>query len=251
MLSVAISSGLREFELEVDFRSSPATAWRSSGPPGPARAPCCGSIAGLHRPDHGRVGLAGRTWLDADARDRPAHRSARSCGYLFQDYALFPHLSAWRNVAFALKRSAPRRAPRRAPRPCSTASGSAPWPTRRRRASPAASASGSPSPGRSPAAPPCSCSTSRWPRSTRGPPRPRPGSWPRRSPRRRSRPSSSPTTSGRRRCSPTTIAVIDRGQVVQRGTRRRAERQAGVRVRRRLHRRHGRLPASPGPATAG
>ena len=58
--------------------------------------------AGLLRPAHGRVEANGETWLDtARGVDVPAER--RRCGYVFQDYALFPHLSAWQNVAYPLR----------------------------------------------------------------------------------------------------------------------------------------------------
>jgi molybdate transport system ATP-binding protein len=51
------------------------------------------------------VTLDGRSWLDTAAGvDLPPER--RDCGYLFQQYALFPHLNAWRNVAFGLRRLA-------------------------------------------------------------------------------------------------------------------------------------------------
>ena len=44
----------------------------------------------------------GETWLDTERGiDVPAER--RRCGYVFQDYALFPHLSAWQNVAYPLR----------------------------------------------------------------------------------------------------------------------------------------------------
>ena len=102
MLSVAISSGLREFELGVDFTVEPGDCLALVGPSGAGKSTLLRAIAGLHRPDHGRIGLAGKTWLDADTGIDLAPE-ARSCGYLFQAYALFPHLSAWRNVAFALK----------------------------------------------------------------------------------------------------------------------------------------------------
>ena len=53
----------------------------------------------------------GETWLDtATGRDLPPER--RRCGYLFQEYALFPHLSAWRNVAYPLRELPRGRAPR-------------------------------------------------------------------------------------------------------------------------------------------
>ena len=58
--------------------------------------------AGLLRPAHGRVDANGETWLDtAHGIDVPAER--RRCGYVFQDYALVPHLSASQNVAYPLR----------------------------------------------------------------------------------------------------------------------------------------------------
>ncbi|MFM8545542.1 MAG: ABC transporter ATP-binding protein, partial [Vulcanococcus sp.] len=50
-------------------------------------------IAGFDRPDRGRVLLQGR-----DLTDAPPHR--RPVNLVFQNYALFPHLSVWDNVAF-------------------------------------------------------------------------------------------------------------------------------------------------------
>jgi molybdate transport system ATP-binding protein len=63
--------------------------------------------AGLVRPDAGRVTCAGAVWLDT-ARGIDVAPERRRCGYVFQEYALFGHLSAWRNVAYAL-REEPRR----------------------------------------------------------------------------------------------------------------------------------------------
>ena len=61
------------------------------------------SIAGLYPPQEGRVVASGETWLDTDAGiDLPPQ--ARSVGLVFQDYALFPHLSALDNVRLAMLR---------------------------------------------------------------------------------------------------------------------------------------------------
>jgi len=57
------------------------------------------AIAGLRRPDRGRIALGGRAWFDADAKtDLPPER--RSVGLVFQEYALFPHMTVRANVAF-------------------------------------------------------------------------------------------------------------------------------------------------------
>jgi ABC-type sulfate/molybdate transport systems ATPase subunit len=59
-------------------------------------------IAGLLAPRAGRVACGDHTWLDRD-RGVDLPPEARRCGYVFQDYALFPHLSAWQNVAYGLR----------------------------------------------------------------------------------------------------------------------------------------------------
>jgi molybdate transport system ATP-binding protein len=58
------------------------------------------ALAGFVAPDAGRVMLDGRILFDAEARVnlRP---QARSCGYVFQNYALFPHMTLRENLAFA------------------------------------------------------------------------------------------------------------------------------------------------------
>ena len=102
-LEVRARDRLREFELEVELEVDGRTAaWRWSGRRAPARRPCCASSPGCSAPIADGSLIGERVWLDTEPRDRPAARSERRCGYLFQDYALFPHLSAWRNVAFGL-----------------------------------------------------------------------------------------------------------------------------------------------------
>ena len=101
MLSAEVAVGLREFELQAGLEVGPGECLALVGPSGAGKSTVLRAIAGLHRPDRGRVTHAGEAWFDREAGiDRPPER--RSCGYLFQDYALFPHLSAWRNVAFGL-----------------------------------------------------------------------------------------------------------------------------------------------------
>ncbi len=59
------------------------------------------AIAGLYRPERGRVMCGHEVWLDTEAGvDMPPH--LRRVGLVFQSYALFPHMTALRNVATAL-----------------------------------------------------------------------------------------------------------------------------------------------------
>jgi len=63
------------------------------GPSGCGKSTTLRLIAGFERPDQGRILLQGR-----DLTEAPAHR--RPVNLVFQNYALFPHLSVWDNVAF-------------------------------------------------------------------------------------------------------------------------------------------------------
>jgi len=65
------------------------------GPSGSGKTTCLRLIAGFERPDEGRVLLHG-----LDVTDRPPHQ--RDVNTVFQDYALFPHMSVLDNIAYGL-----------------------------------------------------------------------------------------------------------------------------------------------------
>jgi iron(III) transport system ATP-binding protein len=69
------------------------------GPSGCGKTSTLRLIAGFERPDHGNISLAGRI-VSGDRRPVPPEK--RGVGMVFQDYALFPHLSVFENVAFGL-----------------------------------------------------------------------------------------------------------------------------------------------------
>jgi molybdate transport system ATP-binding protein len=97
---------LREFELSLDLAVEPGERLALTGPSGAGKTTLLRIAAGLLRPAVGRVAIGEDVWLDTAAgREVPAER--RRCGVVFQDYALFPTLSAWRNVAFGM--NGPRR----------------------------------------------------------------------------------------------------------------------------------------------
>jgi len=66
------------------------------GPSGSGKTTCLRMIAGFERPDEGRVELAGR-----DVTDLPPYE--RDVNTVFQDYALFPHMSVGENVQYGLR----------------------------------------------------------------------------------------------------------------------------------------------------
>ncbi|MDQ4057618.1 MAG: ABC transporter ATP-binding protein [Actinomycetota bacterium] len=71
------------------------------GPSGCGKTTLLRSIAGLERPDSGQVSIGDRVVSGVGSFVAPEHRRV---GMVFQDWALFPHLSVERNVAFGLSR---------------------------------------------------------------------------------------------------------------------------------------------------
>ena len=74
------------------------------GPSGSGKTITLQSVAGLITPDSGRIALNDRVLFDSKSRINIPSRH-RGIGYLFQDYALFPHLTVLENVGFGLKKS--------------------------------------------------------------------------------------------------------------------------------------------------
>ena len=93
-------SGKRRFALAVQL-STAASRTVIYGPSGSGKSLTLRALAGLLRPDRGVIRLDGQTLFDSERNiDVPPRR--RRLGFLFQDYALFPHLTVRQNVAFGL-----------------------------------------------------------------------------------------------------------------------------------------------------
>jgi molybdate transport system ATP-binding protein len=102
-LRVDFTHSLRSFDAHVDLTVGPGETLALVGPSGAGKTTTLRVVAGLLRPDRGLVEVDGETWLDtAHGVDRPAER--RRVGYLFQEYALFPHLDVSANVRFGAPR---------------------------------------------------------------------------------------------------------------------------------------------------
>lgn len=88
-----------EFTLSMECTVQPGEVVAVLGPNGAGKSTLLSVLSGLSRPDHGRVALGDRVWLDTGRDiDLPAHR--RGAGLLAQDALLFPYLTALDNVAF-------------------------------------------------------------------------------------------------------------------------------------------------------
>ena len=71
------------------------------GPSGAGKSTALQCIAGLVRPDDGKVALGDDVWFDArTGTDRPVHK--RGIAYVFQSLALFPHMTALQNVEYGV-----------------------------------------------------------------------------------------------------------------------------------------------------
>ncbi len=76
------------------------------GPSGAGKTSILNMVAGLLRPDHGRIVVAGETMFDSAARvDLPPER--RRAGYVFQDGRLFPHRRVRANLLYGTRTAAP------------------------------------------------------------------------------------------------------------------------------------------------
>lgn len=101
-IAKTLRAGSRSFTLDARLETD-ATRLALFGPSGAGKSLCLRSLAGLLTPDSGHIRVAGRTFYDAQAGvNLPAR--ARRVGFVFQHYALFPHLTLRENVAFGLKR---------------------------------------------------------------------------------------------------------------------------------------------------
>lgn len=87
--------------LDAELRCAPGEVLALVGPSGSGKSTLLRSIAGLYRPQQGLIQCGGEIWLDSDSKLVVA-TDKRRIGMVFQQYALFPHLSALDNVLQAM-----------------------------------------------------------------------------------------------------------------------------------------------------
>jgi ABC-type sulfate/molybdate transport systems ATPase subunit len=94
-LTARLRLPLRSFELDVELAVAGSVAL--VGPSGAGKSTVLRAIAGLVEPAEGRIALGEDVWFDA-TRSLPPER--RRVGVVFQEYALFPHMTVRQNVAY-------------------------------------------------------------------------------------------------------------------------------------------------------
>ncbi len=101
MLSVDITKNLPDFSLSLRF-SIERDILVLFGPSGCGKTTTLRSIAGLLQPDGGRIVNDGEVFFDAADKIFIPPRQRR-IGYMFQDFALFPHMTVYRNIWYGVR----------------------------------------------------------------------------------------------------------------------------------------------------
>ncbi|RWZ54763.1 ATP-binding cassette domain-containing protein [Halobacillus fulvus] len=100
MLSVSIKKKLKTFTLNLEFDvDHEVTALL--GPSGSGKTTTLHCISGLEHPDEGEIALNGCVLYKNGEKPVPVQR--RNIGYVFQDYALFPHMTVRKNILYGAK----------------------------------------------------------------------------------------------------------------------------------------------------
>lgn len=100
MLQVSVRKRLKYFDLDIAFTCPEKKRLVLIGPSGAGKTTLIRMIAGLEKPDEGRIAFGDEVWFDSlQGIHLPPQK--RGLGYVFQEYSLFPHLNLYQNAAFA------------------------------------------------------------------------------------------------------------------------------------------------------
>ncbi|WP_153723628.1 ATP-binding cassette domain-containing protein [Sporosarcina cascadiensis] len=102
MLNVRIHKQLAHYEMNIEFEMGNEILVLV-GPSGSGKTTILNSVAGLVHPDSGMIVSNKRIFFDSNEKPMPARE--RKIGYLFQDYALFPHMTVEKNIWYGVKKT--------------------------------------------------------------------------------------------------------------------------------------------------
>ncbi len=102
MLNISLQKTWKEFGLDVSFEIPRGKVTALFGPSGAGKSSILRIISGLETADGGIILHGREVWFD-DKQKIHLPPQQRSIGFVFQDFALFPHLTVERNVAFGIK----------------------------------------------------------------------------------------------------------------------------------------------------
>src|SRR5690625_6219742 len=100
MLTVHIQKQLPHFTLYTQFKVDQEIVVLF-GPSGSGKTTILNCIAGLTKPEGGSIILNERAFFESGKTYIPIQD--RNIGYLFQDYALFPHMTVWNNIIYGMR----------------------------------------------------------------------------------------------------------------------------------------------------
>ncbi len=86
---------------DIDLEVGEGEMFTLLGPSGCGKTTTLRAVAGLERPDSGRITVGNRVLFDGNGRGVPANQ--RGLGMVFQSYAIWPHMTVFDNVAFPLQ----------------------------------------------------------------------------------------------------------------------------------------------------
>jgi len=96
------------FLLELEFEMEAEEFIVVLGPSGSGKTTLLRMLAGLEKPEEGSIEVKGEAWYDSK-RGINLPPQKRDVGFVFQDYALFPNMSLFENIAFGMKKKDPHR----------------------------------------------------------------------------------------------------------------------------------------------
>jgi len=100
VLDVRIKKALAHFSVDVHLKVEDEIVVLV-GPSGSGKTTILNVVAGLDQPDEGLITLNGQVYFQGKGQSLPPQK--RNVGYLFQDYALFPHMTVEKNISYGVK----------------------------------------------------------------------------------------------------------------------------------------------------